>query len=123
MNVRPSVRRIGEAKPAPKNVWKRLQVDSNSTSFDKSLWMSLDCEDECGVEVACTMSSSPSTDSCSPSTTESSSTKELHAKSSSSLNMDDVNPPPDVDPFADPPSKRKSGPSSMKRRLSLLKRG
>lgn len=114
MNVRPSVRRIGEAKPAPKNVWKRLQVDSNSTSFDKSLWMSLDCEDECGVEVACTMSSSSSTDSCSPSTMESSSTKESYG---------DVNPPPDVDPFADPPSKRKSGPSSMKRRLSLLKRG
>ena len=101
-----------------------LEEEGECPSFDKSLWMSLDCEDECGVEVACTMSFFLSMNSCCSSTTESSSsTKESYAKTLSSLNINDVDPPPDIDPFTDPPSKQKSGPMSMKRRLSLLKRG
>jgi len=69
-NVRPSMRQINtgekekreQEEEAPK--WKRLQVDSNDC-VDKSVWVSLDCNNECGVEVACTITSSSSVESSS----------------------------------------------------------
>ena len=77
-NVRPSVRRIGEPVVAKKkgqneskkekkdksttisvkkeiNAWKPMKVDKSS-SMKNECWMSLDREGECGVEVACNVS-------------------------------------------------------------------
>jgi len=104
-NVRPGVRQINtvvkekkeQEEEAPK--WNRLQVDSNDC-VDKSVWMSLDCENECGVEVACTITSSPSVES-----------------SSKDRNTD-------LCKYAKNESKRDGKKrSSIKRRLSILKRG
>jgi len=94
--VRPAERRAGE-KEGESPRWRRLQVESDHR-VDRSVWMSLDREDECGVEVACTMSS-----------------LESSASSSPSLPAMDV---------VGPPSKREEKKqSATKRRLGMLKRG
>lgn len=64
VNVRPRVRRIGDpaakkssssAAKSTKNVWKKLHVGGDDASRRVERWMSSEQEDECGVEVTCTM--------------------------------------------------------------------
>eukprot|EP00581_Thalassiosira_minuscula_P018990 CAMPEP_0183721932 /NCGR_PEP_ID=MMETSP0737-20130205/14038_1 /TAXON_ID=385413 /ORGANISM="Thalassiosira miniscula, Strain CCMP1093" /LENGTH=853 /DNA_ID=CAMNT_0025952001 /DNA_START=423 /DNA_END=2984 /DNA_ORIENTATION=+ len=144
MNVRPSVRRIGEPisakgnntkakktnkalSPTTKNGWKRLQADSSSGNLDKSLWMSLNNEEECGVEVACTMTS-PSESSTDSKTKKKSSSSFKRSSSAPSLpNLNELNPPSkgateDVVGEGVPTKQQGGKTSLMKKRLNILKK-